>query len=188
LDSQRRITSVVAGDMEQAFLRGVDVARSAAQAEVADPCDVVVTSSAGYPLDTTFYQSVKGLTAVLPIVKQQGTIIIAASLAEGIGSSEFQQMFRDFDDLEVFVQTIQSGQYFALDQWQLEELAKVRRKAQVTYVSDGLSPDTLNSLFVQSAPTVEAAVADALQRHGPQARIAAVPAGPYVLPTLAPAT
>jgi nickel-dependent lactate racemase len=188
LDSQRRVTAVVAADMEEAFLRGVETARTAAQAEVAEPCDVVVTSSAGYPLDTTFYQSVKGLTAVLPIVKPGGTIIIAASLTEGVGSPEFQQMFRDFDDLDSFLQAIQSGQYFAMDQWQLEELAKVRRKAQVKFVSSGLPPETLDSLFVQSAPTVEAAVADALQQHGCHARIAVVPAGPYVLPTVATAT
>ena len=47
---------------------------------------MVVTSCAGYPLDTTFYQAVKGLTGALPIVKQGGTIILAASLTEGIGS------------------------------------------------------------------------------------------------------
>ena len=27
---------------------------------VREPVDIVVTSSAGYPLDTTFYQAVKG--------------------------------------------------------------------------------------------------------------------------------
>ena len=53
----------------------------------------VVTSSAGYPLDTTFYQAVKGLTGALPIVKQGGTIILAAGLTEGIGSEEFARLF-----------------------------------------------------------------------------------------------
>ena len=104
LDSHRRITSVAAGDMEQAFLRGVEVVRSVARAEVSRPCEIVVTSSAGYPLDTTFYQSIKGLVGVLPIVAEGGTIILAASLSEGIGSPEFQQLFRDFDSLDVFLE------------------------------------------------------------------------------------
>ncbi len=60
-----------------------------------EPVDIVVTSSAGYPLDTTFYQSIKGMTGALPIVKQGGTIIIAASLTEGIGSPQFQQLFQE---------------------------------------------------------------------------------------------
>ena len=85
IDSHRRVTSVVAGDMEQAFLTGVKFVEGIVRAPVARPVDIVVTSSAGYPLDTTFYQSVKGLTGCLPIVKQGGTIIMAASLSEGVG-------------------------------------------------------------------------------------------------------
>ena len=37
---------------------------------------VVVTSCAGYPLDTSWYQAVKGLTGALPIVKKGGTMIV----------------------------------------------------------------------------------------------------------------
>ncbi len=141
----------------------------------------MVTSSAGYPLDTTFYQAVKGLTGALPIVKQGGTIILAASLSEGIGSPEFQQLFDENDDLEVFMERILGKDYFVLDQWQLEELAKVRRKAKVKVVSDGLPAETIDRLFVESAPSVEHAVADSLAEYGPDARIAVIPKGPYVL-------
>ncbi len=184
LDSGRRVTSITAGDMEQAFLEGVQFVEKVVRAEVTEPCDVVVTSSAGYPLDTSFYQSVKGLIGVLPIVKKGGTIIIAASLSEGIGSPEFARLFDENETLDSFMQRILGQDYFVLDQWQLEELAKVCRKARVKYVSDGLSPETFNRLFVESAPSVEQAVADALTEYGPQARIAVVPKGPYVLPVL----
>lgn len=182
LDSTRRITSIVAGDMEQAFLKGVDFIRNVVKAEIDEPCDVVVTSSAGYPLDTTFYQAVKGLTGALPIVKEGGTIIIAASLTEGIGSPEFQQLFAENPSLESFVERILGKDYFVMDQWQLEELAKVRRKAKVKFVSDGLPPETFRKLFVDSAPSVETAIADSLAEYGPEARVAVIPKGPYVLP------
>jgi nickel-dependent lactate racemase len=185
LDEKRRVTSVVAGDMEQAFLKGVQFVETVVKAEVGEPCDAVVTSSAGYPLDTTFYQSVKGLTGVLPIVKEGGTIIIVAGLTEGIGSPEFQQLFEENDSLDGFMQRILGKDYFVMDQWQLEELAKVCRKVKVKYVSDGLSAETLNGLFVEAAESVEAAVADVLTEHGKNARIAVVPKGPYVMPVLA---
>ena len=149
------------------------------------PVDIVVTSSAGYPLDTTFYQAVKGLTGCLPIVKEGGTIILAASLSEGLGSPEFQSLFRENPSLEVFMERILGRDYFVMDQWQLEELAKVRRKARVKIVSDGLSPDVLTACFVESAPTVEAALADSLSEYGPDAQVAVIPKGPYVLPVLA---
>lgn len=185
LDAARRVTSIVAGDMEAAFLHGVEFIRNVVRAEVPAECDVVVTSSAGYPLDTTFYQAVKGLTGALPIVKQGGTIVIAASLSEGIGSPEFQRLFRENDSLETFMRRILGKDYFVMDQWQLEELAKVCRKARVKFVSDGLSAETLNSLFVESAPSVEKAVADSLAEYGPEARVAVIPKGPYVLPVVA---
>jgi nickel-dependent lactate racemase len=185
LDKDRQITSVVAGDMEQAFLEGVEFCRRVVKAEIPEACDIVVTSSAGYPLDTTFYQAVKGLTGALPIVKQGGTIIIAASLSEGIGSPEFQRLFTENESLEGFVQRIMGKDYFVMDQWQLEELAKVCRKAKVKFVSDGLPSETLQKLFVETAPSVEQAVADSLAEYGPEARVAVIPKGPYVLPAVA---
>ncbi len=185
MDAERRPLKFVAGDMEAAFHAGVDFVRDVVTDTVDQPVDIVVTSSAGYPLDTTFYQSVKGMTGALPIVKQGGTIIIAASLTEGIGSPQFQQLFQENETLEGFVERILGKDYFVMDQWQLEELAKVRRKARVRIVSDGLPAETLNSLFVESAPSVEQAVDEALQQYGPDARIAVIPKGPYVLAQLA---
>jgi nickel-dependent lactate racemase len=182
IDAQRRPLKFVAGDMEQAFLEGVEFVRSVVVDTVPEPVDVVVTSAAGYPLDTTFYQSIKGMTGALPIVKQGGTIIVAASLTEGVGSPEFQSLFVEHATLEDFVERILDEDYFVLDQWQLEELAKVRRKANVIMVSHGLSAQTLEGLFVRSAPSVEQAVADSLVEYGPDATIAVIPKGPYVLP------
>lgn len=181
IDAQRRPLKFVAGDMEEAFLSGVEFVRDVVTDKVPAPVDIVVTSCAGYPLDTTFYQSVKGLTGALPIVKQGGTIIMAAGLTEGIGSPQFQQLFEENDNLEHFVQRILGKDYFVMDQWQLEELAKVCRKAKVKVVSDGLPAETLERLFVQSAPTVEDAVAEALVEYGPEATMAVIPKGPYVL-------
>jgi nickel-dependent lactate racemase len=185
IDAQRRPLKFVAGDMELAFYEGVEYVRSVVTDHVAEPVDIVVTSSAGYPLDTTFYQSVKGMTGALPIVKQGGTIIVAAGCSEGIGSPDFQQLFREHESLEGFVERITTTDYFRLDQWQLEELAKVRRKAKVKMVTDGLPAEVIEGLFVESAPTVEQAVADALAEYGPQATIAVIPKGPYVLPRVA---
>jgi nickel-dependent lactate racemase len=181
LDDHRRPLKFVAGDMEQAFLEGVAFVRNVVADSVPKPVDIVVTSGAGYPLDTTFYQSIKGMTGALPIVKDGGTIIIAASLQEGIGSPQFQSLFRDNDSLESFVTRIQGSDYFVMDQWQLEELAKVRRRAKVKVVSQGLPPSVLNELFVESAPCVETAVAESLAEYGPTATIAVIPKGPYVL-------
>lgn len=187
LDEQRRILRAVAGDMEAAFLEGVRFVRGIVRDTLPEPADVVVTTSAGYPLDTTFYQSVKGMVAALEIVRPGGTIILAASMTEGIGSPQFQSLFEENPTLDVFMERILDKQkaYFVMDQWQLEELAKVRRKARVKVVTEGIAPATLARLFVEHAPSVESAVAECLAQYGPDARIAVIPKGPYVIAELA---
>jgi nickel-dependent lactate racemase len=181
IDAKRQILAVVAGDMEQAHEHGVERVRPIVTDTVPEPVDVVVTSAAGYPLDATFYQSIKGMIAAMEIVKPGGTIVLAAGVSEGIGSDEFQRLFAENSTLDGFMHRILHEDYFVMDQWQLEEMAKVCRKAKVKYVTDGLPPEILERLFVEPAASVEAAVADALSEYGPDATIAVIPKGPYVL-------
>ncbi len=185
LDGRRRITWVGAGDMIRAWEEGVRFVASVVKVPVPGPCDVVVTSCAGYPLDTTWYQAVKGLTGALPIVKRGGTIVLAASLTEGLGSPEFERLVAENPDLKVFKERILGNDYFVMDQWQLEELAKVVERCKVKVVSHGLPPETLRRCHVEPAATVEQAVADSLAEYGPEARVAVIPKGPYVLPYVA---
>ena len=182
IDGQRRVTWLGAGDMIRAWEQGVAFCREVVKAGVPRPADVVVTSSAGYPLDTTWYQAVKGLTGALPIVKQGGTIVLAASLTEGLGSPEFCKLMAENPDLAAFKKRILETDYFVMDQWQLEELAKVVEKCKVKVVTHGLSADELRKCFVEPATSVEQAVADSLAEYGPDATLAVIPKGPYVLP------
>src|SRR6202007_2595213 len=135
--------------------QGVRFVEGLVKGPVPEPLDVVVTSCAGYPLDTTWYQAVKGLTGALPIVKKGGTIVLAASLSEGLGSPEFQRLIADNPDLRVFKQRILGKDYFVMDQWQLEELAKVVERCRVKVVSGGLPPATLRRCHVEPAASGE---------------------------------
>jgi nickel-dependent lactate racemase len=185
LDGERRVTWVGAGDMIKAWQAGVRFVEGVVKVPVREAVDVVVTSCAGYPLDTTWYQAVKGLTGALPIVKQGGTIILAASLTEGLGSPEFQRVLAENSDLAAFKRRILDKDYFVMDQWQLEEMAKVIERCRVKVVTRGLPAETLRKCHVEPAASVEEAVAECLARYGPQARVAVIPKGPYVLPYLA---
>ncbi len=185
IDGQRRITWVGAGDMEKAWIEGVKFVENVVRVPVPEPVDVVVTSCAGYPLDTTWYQAIKGLTGALPIVKQGGTIVLVASLTEGIGSPEFVKLIEENPDLQVFKKRILGKDYFVMDQWQLEEFAKVAARCKVKVVTQGLSAELLKKCHVEPAASVETAVAECLEEYGPSARVAVIPKGPYVLPYVA---
>ena len=51
--------------------------------------DLIITSSAGYPLDKTYYQTIKGIITPLEILKKQGKLLIFSECSEGFGSNEF---------------------------------------------------------------------------------------------------
>ncbi|MFQ3591566.1 MAG: nickel-dependent lactate racemase [Gemmataceae bacterium] len=187
IDGNRQVTWVGGGDMIQAWEAGVRFVRDVVQAPIPEPVDVVVTSCAGYPLDTTWYQAVKGLTGVMGIVKPGGTIILAASLSEGLGSPEFQKMLTE----SRYMKRHRTGQvddrkpdHCEMDEWQLLMLSKVLDRCKVKVYTDGLDADVLRRCAVEPVASVEAAVADSLAAYGPQARVAVVPKGPYVLPVV----
>ena len=181
VDGNRQITWAGAGDMIKAWEAGVSFVRQVVRVPIKEPVDIVLTSCAGYPLDITWYQAVKGLIGALPIIKKGGTIILVASLTEGLGSPEFQQVLSENPDLKAFKKRILETDYFVMDQWQLEEFAKVIEKCKVKVYSKGLEHSVLNKCHVTPIDSVEQAIAESLQEYGPSARIAVIPKGPYVL-------
>jgi hypothetical protein len=181
VDGNRQITWAGAGDMIKAWEAGVSFVRQVVRVAIKEPVDIVLTSCAGYPLDITWYQAVKGLIGALPILKKGGTIILVASLTEGLGSPEFQQVLSENPDLKAFKKRILETDYFVMDQWQLEEFAKVIEKCKVKVFSKGLEHSVLSKCHVTPIDSVEQAIADSLQEYGPSARIAVIPKGPYVL-------
>lgn len=181
VDGNRQITWAGAGDMIKAWEAGVSFVRQVVRVPIKEPVDIVLTSCAGYPLDITWYQAVKGLMGALPIIKKGGTIILVASLTEGLGSPEFQQVLSENPDIKAFKKRILETDYFVMDQWQLEEFAKVVEKCKVKVYSKGLEHSVLNKCHVTPIDSVEQAIAESLQEYGPSARIAVIPKGPYVL-------
>ncbi len=183
LDTSRRITGVFAGEMVQAWETGVAFVERHVRAAVSEPVDIVVTTSAGWPLDLSYYQTVKGMVGALPILKPGGHIIIASACTEGIGGADFTRTLLETDSLETLMIQMQQPDWKPIpDQWQVEELAKAVRRNPVVCVTDGIPDETLRKLFAIPAASVESAVADAIAIHGKDAKIAVIPKGPYVIP------
>ncbi len=196
IDGGRRITWLGAGHMVEAWQRGVNFCREHVMATVPEAVDVVVTSAAGYPLDTTWYQCVKGLTGALPIVKKGGTIILAGSMSQGLGSPEFVEhmaeylsngRYRDLSTPPARKPNQSKHSHWSeMDEWQLVMFQKVVGHCKVKVVTDGLSPAVLRSCNVEPAASVEEAIRESLLEYGPNATLAVIPKGPYVLPCVEP--
>src|ERR1700675_1966242 len=89
---KRPIAGVFAGNPVEAHRQGVEFVARVMLEILEEPVDAVITTSAGYPLDLTFYQAIKGITAASHIVKPGGKILLMAACEEGAGAAEFSRM------------------------------------------------------------------------------------------------
>jgi nickel-dependent lactate racemase len=177
---QRPIAAVFAGEPVAAHRQGVEFVSQVMLETLDEPVDAVITTAAGYPLDLTFYQAVKGITAASHIVKQGGRILLLAECAEGPGGAEFSQMLAKHPSDRGFMDEIAAAPV-VVDQWQLEKLALVTAQAEVLYYVPGLPRQYHASLWGKAYVTAEAAISALTSSLSPDARIALIPEGPYVL-------
>ena len=187
LDANRNITGVFAGDPRKAHAAGVQAERGFVRATIDKPADIVITTSAGFPLDLTYYQAIKGMTAALPVLKKGGMLILAAECAEGLGGEKFSAMATRFETANSLDEWIHSNPV-EVDQWQLQECIKAVRIADVVVVTRGIQDSQKEKLFVQSASSVEEAIERGLKKLGRDATIAVIPKGPYTLVEVDPAS
>jgi nickel-dependent lactate racemase len=178
--SYRPIAAVFAGEPEAAHRQGMEFVSKVMLETLDEPVDAVITTAAGYPLDLTFYQAIKGITAASHLVKPGGKILLLAECAEGAGGAEFSQMLAKHPTDRGFMEEIARAPV-VVDQWQLEKLAMVTAKAEVLYYVPGLPRQYHASLWGKAYATPEAAVAALTAALPLKAHIALIPEGPYVL-------
>lgn len=179
LTQSREVSGVFAGDPVEAHAAGVDFLRTTSLERLSGLADVVITSAAGHPLDLTFYQTVKGLTAAQHIVKPGGRILIMGECAEGVGSAEFAEKVAGFAGYDSFLDEIQAAPV-QIDQWQLEKLALTGQKNELFFYVPGVPVEQLGGLAPRCYGDIESAVAAALDGLPDGTRVALVPEGPYV--------
>jgi nickel-dependent lactate racemase len=178
LTQARGISGVFAGEPMKAHAAGVEFVETTCLERLPEPVDAVITSAAGYPLDLTFYQTVKGITAAQHVVKPGGRILVIAQCAEGVGSPEFARRLAGMRDFRGFLDEIK-GAAVEVDQWQLEKLALVGEKFELFFFTPGVSKGSMGFLADRAYSTLQEAVAAALDGLPEGARVALVPEGPY---------
>lgn len=180
LAEDRQIAGVFAGDSERAHESGFKFVSEVMLQTLDEPVDAVITSGAGYPLDLTYYQSIKGVTAASHIVKEGGRILLIGACDEGVGGPEFADMVNNgLTDAE-FLTRIDRAPVIP-DQWQLEKLAMVTTRKQVFWYVPGLPAQYQQKLWGRSFSSLPSAISNLVAGLPPNARIAVIPEGPYVL-------
>ncbi len=183
IDEERNLVHATFGEVIASHLSAVDFVRAFTEIPVGRKFNTVVTSSAGYPLDQTYYQTVKGMVTPLDILEPGGTLIMVSECAEGIGSSHYRDSQERLVSLgpEAFLETLLAKQLADVDEWQTEMQLKSMRGGTVYLYSTGLSDADHALTGVLRTDNIEQAIADSVRHHN-DPHVAVIPEGPYVVP------
>jgi nickel-dependent lactate racemase len=178
LTQERKIAGVFAGDPVKAHAAGVEFVENACLEEIDEPADAVITSAAGFPLDLTFYQSVKGITAASHIARPGAPILMVAECAEGMGSAEFKRMVKALGNFEEYLDRLPDVPV-EVDQWQVEKLVLAAVQNDIYFYAPGVSKEELGPLGERWFGDLNEATAAMLDGLPKGARVALVREGPY---------
>jgi lactate racemase len=183
LDEARRLSFVNYGEVVASHAEAVRFVERYAIVKVPRRFHTLVTSAAGYPLDKTYYQTVKGMVSPMSILAPGADLVIASECSEGMGSKEYVDAQRRLVALgdDGFLADITPKRFADVDEWQTQMQLKPMKVAKVHLFTRGLKPEDRALTGVHLVESVEAAVGASVRRSGDR-HVAVVPEGPYVLP------
>ncbi|MGE5676211.1 MAG: nickel-dependent lactate racemase [Mycobacterium leprae] len=178
----REVVQVVAGDVEAAWLEGVQTCGSMSVVPLAEQADVAICSPGGYPKDLDVYQTQKAIEGADYAVKPGGTIVVVAECREGLGGeATFEEWMREAKTLDEIIERF--NHHFELGGHKAYAMAKTLKQKEVIFVSS-LAPETVKLLFCRHAATLEEAMAYVAAKHGPDYKALILPQAAVVLPVV----
>jgi len=184
IDDRRRLSFVNYGEIKASHLEAVKHLDKYAQVPIDRKFNTVVTSAAGYPLDKTYYQTIKGMVAAMDILVPGGDMFIVSECSEGMGSPEFVEAQTRLSALgaEEFLKSLLSKSSASIDEWQTEMLLKALKNGNIHIHTTGLSKSDLALTGIANVDSLDAAIKASVERSADKS-IAVIPEGPYVIPT-----
>ena len=211
VDSSKRPTGVFAGELEAAHQEAVAHCRSFATVQLARRYDVVITHSGHVGMN--HYQCAKAVMEATRAVRPGGAIILLANLCDcqAVGSDNYRELTRLLARIgsDQFRDRVFSTDWvFRPDQWQVQMWAKAFADLgdpkrcylcapQVAHLDEAELPETNVAACWPAEPNesqpdwaarlVQQSL-DSLLAEKPDASVLVLPAGPYAVPTIAPAS
>ncbi len=183
IDDERRISFVNFGEIVASHLGAVEYVRRYAEVPIRKRHRTVLTSAAGYPLDRTYYQTVKGMVAAIDALETGGDLIVVSECSEGMGSANFVKAQQRLlaSGPEAFVQSIMDKRLADIDEWQSHMQAKAMGSGRIYLYAPALAENG-KLTGVEMVSSVQDAIQVSLSRQTGDKSIAVIPEGPYVIP------
>jgi lactate racemase len=188
LNKDKQIVAAFGGDVLAMHARATQLASRLAMRELAAPCDIVVTTGSGFPLDQNLYQSVKGMSAASRVVRDGGMIICAAECRDGYPDhGSYREVLRSAASPRALLAEITGRAETIPDQWQVQIQAQIQVRSTVVMHTSYLSDADLAEAHLQQTADISETITAQLRKLGPAARVCVLPEGPQTIPYVAAA-
>jgi nickel-dependent lactate racemase len=183
IDEQRRLNRINFGEVVTSHLEMVEAVRSDCELKVDKRFTTVLTSAAGYPLDQTYYQSIKGMVGAIEILEPGGDLIIASACSEGFGSAAFRDSQKQLIEYgpDALLERLMKKSFADVDEWQTQKQIAPMKKGVLHLCTDGLSPEEETLTGVNCCNDLQELLNHSLSRFE-RPSLAVIPEGPYVIP------
>lgn len=180
-NSKKEIVTAYAGDLEQAFLKGVQFADSMGRVPIKEKADIVITSC-GYPKDINLYQGAKAMVHALGAVRDGGVLIALLECREGIGNQVFEEWAHKYLSYDELSHQVESN--FLMGGHKIFYMAQGAQRVH-QYLISTLNPEELKKYYyVTPFKSVKEALDAAFDQVGRDSTIWAMPHGTDVLPSI----
>ncbi len=185
LNRSGEVVAAVAGDVVAAHRAGVDLARPIYTVKVEEQADIVIAGS--HPADRDLWQGFKPVNNCGMLVRDGGTLILLIPAPEGIAPDHPQLVELGLTPGEKVQEMALAGEiadgvaaatFIAMD--------RTRKRIRVVLATEGIAPADAARIGFSATPDLQGALAEALERHGPQARIGVVTHGADILGRIKP--
>ncbi|PKL05812.1 MAG: hypothetical protein CVV53_07560 [Spirochaetae bacterium HGW-Spirochaetae-9] len=182
VDDSGRLVEVVAGDLEKAWYKAVQVSESMYLTPIPRKAKVAIAAASGYPRDINLYQAQKALDHADKATVEGGTIIVVAECKEAYGEKIFESFMKAGYTARGIMDEVKKN--FVMGGHKAYGFAKVAAEKKVIFVTS-LSEEVVASLFARKASSVEEAVQMALKDQGADADFIVFPEGSVTVPYVA---
>jgi nickel-dependent lactate racemase len=182
INESKQIVRVLAGEPQAVMREGMPLVLQLYQVRVSAPFDLLIASPGGHPKDINLYQAQKALGHAARVTRKGGTVILVAACPEGTGSASYEKWVTGMASHEAVLDRFQH-EGFRIGPHKAFQIARDAAPRRLLMVTE-MPPEFVRTLLLDPYPSLDAALATALQGLAPAARIGIMPWANATIPTL----
>jgi nickel-dependent lactate racemase len=152
---------IFTGDPSASYLAAVGFLKTFCQVSLRERPDIIVTTP-GRPLNIDFYQSIKPLIALAPILEDEGVLVLYSSCRDGLGTADMLIPYEGAKDIDEVIGRLRADYRIQMDHALL--LGKIlQRGIRIIVASPSINAAIVRRLFLTPAGSPQEALEMAMK-------------------------